>query len=90
MGSGSERMIESMNEKSDEKVAEYLGISISELSELDYEIEEETSDEGIVYNTYFKFSDNSPKEILEKIGVGEDNRIEVDMNIYNEGDDDEL
>ena len=46
-----------------------MGITYEELIELDYEIEEgHISNDGMIYYYIMKFSLNSPKEIIDKIG----------------------
>ena len=76
MSSGSERMIEMQQEKDDRNLAKKLGISYDELLELDHEIDTEESNDGLVYNYILKFSDDAPKEILDKI-IGIDDQSQV-------------
>jgi hypothetical protein len=76
MSSGSERMIEMQQEKSDQELAKKLGITYDELMQLDYEIDTEESEDGLIYNYIIKFRDDSPREILEKInGIDEQNHV---------------
>lgn len=90
MGSGSERMIEMQKEKSDIELAKKLGISYDELLEVDYEIDTEESEDGLIYNYIIKFSDDAPREILDKIqGIDEDDHVwmpswELDNDDYYE------
>lgn len=76
MGSGSEHMIEMQKEKSDKELAKKLGITYDELLELDYEIDTEESEDGLIYNYIIGFSDDAPREILDKIqGIDEDDHV---------------
>jgi len=76
MSSGSERMIEMQNEKFDKEIAKKFGISYDELMELDYEKDPEESEDGLIYNYIFRFSDDAPREILDKIqGIDEDDCV---------------
>ncbi len=76
MSSGSERMIEMQQEKYDRNLANKLGITYDELLQLNYETDTEESDDGLVYNYIVRFSDNAPKEILDKI-IGIENQNQV-------------
>ena len=65
--------MEMQEQESDRHLAELLGITYDELIELDYEIETDESKEGLVYNYRVEFdTDNSPKNILQKIKNLED------------------
>lgn len=76
MSSGSERMIEKQQEREDYKLAQKLGITYEELLVLDYEIDTEESDDGLIYNYIVKFRENAPREILDKInGMDENNYV---------------
>ncbi len=78
MSSGSERMIEKQQENFDKHLARYLGITYNELSELDYEMDTEESNDGLVYNYIIKFRKDAPKEILAKIqGIENNNQVWV-------------
>ena len=88
MGVAKQKFFDDMEAKSNEILAKYLDISVSELSELDYNMEDETSKDGIVYATYIIFSKDSPVEILDKIGgIDDNNRLFIDTNIFDEPDD---
>lgn len=67
MGLGSERMIEIQKEKFDFHLANLLGITYDELLELEYSIEKEESNDGLIYNYIIEFDEETPKEILNKI-----------------------
>jgi len=69
-----------MGEREDEAhLAPKLGISYIELCQLDYEIETDESDEGLLYNYRIVFNENNPKSILEKI-KGLDKNLNVYLN----------
>jgi hypothetical protein len=55
-------------EQADEHIAKLLGITTDEYQQLDHDgIQEETSNEGLVYRHYIEFKETSPKHILNKI-----------------------
>lgn len=53
--------------RSDEILAERLGITPDELDVLDYDIDVETSEDGLEYGYYVQFSEECPLYILDKI-----------------------
>ncbi len=65
---------EKQEELADEKLAHYLGISIGELNQLDWELDTNESKDGLIYNYIIEFHEDSPKEILDKISDLEDGR----------------
>lgn len=73
MGHWKEIAIEMQEQESDRHLADLLGITYDELTELDYEIETDESKDGLVYNYRVEFDTvNSPKNILQKIKNLED------------------
>ena len=73
MGHWKEIAIEMQELESDRHLADLLGISYDELTELDYKIETDESNDGLVYNYIVEFNiENSPKHILQKIKNLED------------------
>lgn len=73
MGHWKEIAMEMQEQESDRHLADLLGITYDELTELDYEIETDESKDGFVYNYRVEFDiDNSPKHILQKIKNLED------------------
>lgn len=66
MGKWKDYAIDAMNDSEEIRIAELLGISLEELSELEYDIESDEND-GFLYNYRIEFSENSPKNILDKI-----------------------
>lgn len=76
MSSSTERMIEKQQEREDHKIAKKLGITYDELLDLDYEIDTEESDDGLIYHYIIKFREDAPREILDKIhGIDENNYV---------------
>jgi len=74
MGRMSDLMIEIQEKEAGERIAKILDISLFDLVKLDYEIETDESDDGLIYNYRIEFSEDSPKEILDKISRLEDGR----------------
>lgn len=73
MGYWKEIAMEMQEQEDDRHLADLLGITYDELTELDYEIETDQSKDGLIYNYRVKFDiDNSPKHILSKIKNLED------------------
>lgn len=73
MGYWKELEIEMQEQESDRHLADILGITFDELTELEYEIETDESKDGLVYNYRVEFdTDSSPKNILQKIKNLED------------------
>lgn len=73
-----DRMIEFQQEIIRRKIADRLGISYYDLSELDYEIDTDESEDGLIYSYIIKFSDSSPLETLKKIkGIEDLKRIYI-------------
>lgn len=73
MGYWKEIAIEMQEQEGDRHLADLLGITYDELTELDYEIETDQSKDGLIYNYRVEFDiDNSPKHILSKIKNLED------------------
>ncbi len=73
MGHWKEIAIEMQEQESNRHLADLLGITYDELTDLDYEIVTDESKDGLVYNYRIEFdTDNSPKNILQKIKNLED------------------
>lgn len=72
MGRAKEMWMEMQEQASDEKLAQTLGISYEELCNLEWDIEADTSNDGLIYDYRIEFSANSPKHILDKIDGLED------------------
>lgn len=64
-----------------------LGISESDLKQLDYEVQTNESNDGLIYDYILTFDDACPPEILEKIeGLSDDNTVWVSVNAFDEPD----
>jgi len=74
MGRASEMMIERQQEEFEKKLADILGITYDELSEIGYEIETNESKDGLIYNYIIEFPEDSSSEILDKINGLEDRK----------------
>lgn len=67
-----------MQERADEAhLAPKLGITYVELCQLDYEIETDESEDGLIYNYRIVFNQNNPKSILNKI-----RGLDKNFNVY--------
>jgi len=66
-----------MREREDQQhLASKFGISYVELCQLDYEIETDESDDGVIYNYRIVFNERNPKSILQKIsGLKSNNTV---------------
>ena len=66
------------------RLAGELGISTDELELLTWDIAEINSEDGVMYNYTMIFSEDSPKEILEKIeGLSDKNTYDISMDVPN-------
>lgn len=74
-------MIESQEDDEGNAIADALGISYYELTKTNYEIEENASNEGLVYSYRIVFSEGSPKEILDKIDGLHGNSINIGLEV---------
>lgn len=72
MGSAKEKLFEMQEERSNRHLAETLGITYEELMQLEWSIETDASDDGLVYAHRIEFIENGNQEILEKIDGLED------------------
>lgn len=78
MGSVKEDMI-----RSDETLADQLGITPEELEQLDYEIDIEASNDGLIYCYRVEFSEECPLYILDKIvGLEEERIVRLSPGIF--------
>ncbi|MEZ9821166.1 hypothetical protein AB4238_11210 [Shewanella sp. 10N.286.45.A1] len=70
--------------------AQELGITDDELSTLSWEVEENSSDDDLIYSYFVKFDDSNPRDILDKIDrLDPYNTVEVSVNAFDEPDFDE-
>lgn len=68
-----------------------LGISESDLGQLNYDVQANKSNDGLIYDYILTFDDACPPEILKKIeGLSDDNTIWVSVNAFDEPEPDPL
>lgn len=83
MGNGSERMIANGEDIRNRKLAEYIGLTYDEFSELEWRIDTEESNDGEIYNYIIYFSEDSPREILDKISdLGKNDSLWIASPIF--------
>ena len=70
----SNQQLDDLNqEHADREIADMLGITIEELSELEYEFGDVQSNDGLVYENYIQFNPEVGKDVLKKIALDSDN-----------------
>ncbi len=81
----SNRQMEEMAEACrDAILARELGITVDELLQLDFEVTEEGSDDGVPYYILVQFGNEAPQEILDKIeGLEGGRSVRLDLNAFN-------
>lgn len=72
MGKAKELYMEMREEERDKRLASTLGISFDELNCLQWDLNTNESEDGLVYGYILEFDSGSPKEILNKIEGLED------------------
>ena len=60
-------------------LAQELGLTFNEISQLDYDISEDSSDDGLIYSYIVQFDENCDKEILARI-EGLDNHLGINVS----------
>ena len=76
MGNLKDLILEKQDEESNKRLAKILGITYDELNELDFEINQEESEDGLIYHYIISFAVNDPVEILKKIiDIDENNEV---------------
>ena len=84
--------LEEAEERRDmERLAGELGISYGELTLLEFEIEEDSSDDGVPYSLLVRFEEGNPPEIMCKIKNLVDDTVELDPFFFDghDGSDEE-
>lgn len=62
-----------------------LGLTFDEISSLDYEISENSSDDGLVYNYILQFDKGNDQEILGQIeGLSDNLSINIDASVFSQ------
>jgi len=77
MGKMKDWLIDTQEQSEGIQLAKILGITYDELNQLDYEIETDESNEGLIYRYRFELTGNSPKQIIQKI-----NRLQDGKRVY--------
>ncbi len=95
MGSMKEEWMQRQEDERNEKLARLLGITYDELQQTVWELDDNTSDDGLINGLLVKFDENnSPPEILKKIKrLDENNTVWFDpgaLENYQELDEEEL
>ncbi len=76
MGRMSELAIEIMQQREDDRVARFLGLSFDEYEQYLTERDVHTSDDGLVYEEYFVFDKDMPAHVRNKIrNIDNENRV---------------
>lgn len=74
----SNRQLEQQQERRQaERVAEALGITVDDLDQLEWRVEESTSDEGALYGHDIYFEEGSDDDVLAKLGTAVGDFIRV-------------
>ncbi|KQM47066.1 hypothetical protein [Chryseobacterium sp. Leaf201] len=75
----SNQQLDDLNqENADKKIADILGITYEELSELEYDFGDIESNDGQIYQNYIQFNPEIRKDILKKINLDSDNTYYFD------------
>lgn len=78
---------DAMEQWKDRKIAEALGISDEELASVPYEIQDDASDDGLVYSLMVVFGEGADQAVLDKIEDLEDgNIVRLSPSIFDEPD----
>jgi hypothetical protein len=72
LGRAKEQWMEMQEELSNRRLASTLGISYEELDSLEWEIHEDRSNDGLLYNYRIEFYDDSDEEVLRRVKGLED------------------
>lgn len=69
-------LFDRMEENRYQELANVLGISYDELQQTEFEIDDDTNNDGLVVNLIVRFDESSPINILQKIkGLDGDNCV---------------
>ncbi len=71
------------------QMAKILEISEEDLLKVNWEIVESRSDDGLVYCYFCYFSDDSDADVLDKIGVDNERKIELPSGIFEDQPEDQ-
>ncbi|MCF0054333.1 hypothetical protein [Dyadobacter sp. CY356] len=66
------------SERYEQKLAELLGVTYEDLLMTEYEVTDNIGDDDVVYEHILRFSDDSPRSVLDKIiGLSAENEITI-------------
>ncbi|MDR7375476.1 hypothetical protein J2X19_000134 [Rhodoferax ferrireducens] len=66
-------------------VASELGISMEELDQLEFALDEDSSDDGLVYSVTVRFEEGNPPDIMSKIrGLDSGNYVYLNAGLFDE------
>jgi len=89
MGRAKEKMIEDQwIESMIKPIAKYIGIDEHELEQLEFEIENDSSNDGLIYSTIVEFSEESAKELEGIIDLEDGLRLRIHPSELDFYDDD--
>lgn len=75
--------------EADDRVASALGVTVDELAELDWDITDNSSDDGLLYSYIVTIQPGGPPHIIDKID-GLDPAtlsVHINANVFDEPDD---
>lgn len=77
----SRQLEEIQEERANREIANEIGITYEELCQLDWDIDKNESNDGLIYEYIITFSEDSPKEILDKIhGLENGNSVRFQLS----------
>ena len=76
----SRQLEENIDSKYNRILANHLGITYSEIGEMEWSLDTNESKDGHIYSYLFKFSDSCPNRIIKKVKDIDDNNV-VDIEI---------
>jgi hypothetical protein len=79
MGRMKEYMMDLQEESRDQRLARLLEITVDELVELDYSIDNDVGSDGMIFNYIISFREDAPRNLLSKIkGIDNENTVWLD------------
>lgn len=81
----SNRQLDEINEnKGIRHLAGLLGVTYNELSECDYEIHDDVTDDGVLTGHRVRFDSNTSKKILMKVGADTNYEVYLDLGSFSD------
>ncbi len=87
MGQAKDMLFEQQEQEFNMRLANYLGISEDDLSEIEYEIDRDASEGGVIYSYIFVILNEPPQEILDKISELEQGKYVYINTVFFESED---